>query len=291
MGEIWLPQWTRVNLGGPDGDPYAHEQNVKILWHTWEGTGWSASEDAFRAYPPHVAAKPFDGVHQYVPLDEHAYALLGSRNEGEFVIQVELAGFAHDVRGWPTDVLDWIADHVLEPILFFHDVPDWHPPFYDEQDGITLASPSSPIRFGFTQWTQISGHVGHQHAPAPDAHWDPGCLNVDYLIRRARRAGNQAHQPKGDDVAIVAYYCKVTGKDTVWVAGRTLPRPFPVSGGRDGFGQARAQAFAAGIQLNEEAPAGVAKLVPITIPKPDGTPETHQAWEIGPGDAAQFGLS
>jgi hypothetical protein len=201
-GTLWVPQWRRVALGGPDGDPYADEQNIKILWHTWEGTSWGAAESAFRPYPPHVGAKIFDEVRQYVPLDEHAYALAGSRNEGEFVIQIELAGKAHDMVGLSNDELDWIAHRVLEPILFFFpDVPDVHPPFYDDTDGFTIASPTSPIRFSFEDWKNYSGHVGHQHAPSPDAHWDPGKLNVDRIIRTARAAGNAAHKDEEDELA------------------------------------------------------------------------------------------
>lgn len=213
MGEIWLPQWRRVALGGPDGDPYNDEENIKLLWHDWEGTSWGNAESAFRPYPPHAGAKIFDEVRQYVPLDEHAYALLGSRNENEFVIQIELAGFAHDMAHLTNEEKDWIAHHVLEPILFFFpNIPDVHPPFYDDTDGFTIASAQSPIRFSFPDWVSYSGHVGHQHAPAPDEHWDPGKLDLDYIIRVARQAGNIV-KPTEEPLSSFTYVARKSAKD------------------------------------------------------------------------------
>lgn len=187
MGKIWLPQWSRRNIGQPTGQAYNDERNIKVLWHTWEGTNWDAAESAFAPYPPHVAYKYGEQPRQYVPLDERAYALLSSQSELEFVIQIELAGFAQDTRNWTQDQLTAIGKNVLAPILFFHDVPDTAVPFYDGSDGMgILASPYSRIRFAFANWVTYSGHVGHQHAPAPDSHWDPGHLDVPSIIRAAR---------------------------------------------------------------------------------------------------------
>lgn len=280
-GEIWLPQWKRVDLGGPNGDPYQDTDNVKILWHTWEGTNWDAAESAFAPYPPHIGAKIGDEVHQYVPLDEHAYALLGSRNEREFVIQIEVAGFARDSRFMSYADKEWLARNVLEPILFFHDVADVHPPFYDEQDGFTLASPSSPIRYDFSDWVNFTGHVGHQHAPAPDEHWDPGCLDVDTIIRIARNNGQKAAPTQGDDDVAVGYLCVRSDKPSeVWVAGREVLRPFKIAD----FDSGHAHAFAAGIKLGTP-PDGLARKVSVTL-----AGKSEDCWEIAPTDAPQFGI-
>jgi hypothetical protein len=195
-GVIWLPQWRRVNLGGPTGAPYAHETSIKIVWHRWQGNSWAAAESAFAPYPPHCAAKIGDHVRQYVPLDEHSYALAGSASEAEFVIQVEVSGFSEDSRNMSDADKEWIAHEVLEPILFFHDVPDVHPLFYDQLSGFTIASATSPIRFKFADWAVFSGHVGHQHAPSPDEHWDPGLLDIDTIVRIART--NTNGQPQGE---------------------------------------------------------------------------------------------
>ncbi len=283
MGEIWLPQWERAVLGGPAGDPYRHEENIKLLWHTWEGTNWGAAEGAFRPYPPHCAARIGDKVRQYVPLDEHAYALLGSRNENEFVIQVEVAGFAHESVNLTSDELDWLADNVLEPILYFHDIPDVHPPFYDDTDGIALASSRSPIRFNFDDWANYSGHVGHQHAPYPDEHWDPGKLNVDHIIRKARSNGHQIISQQVEDDVQRGHYCIKQGEIQVKIAGRNMIRPIPVGPG--GYQQARADALDAGVTLDENPPgwAGTTKIK-------DARGEEKVVWVIGPGDAYQFGL-
>lgn len=222
MGSLWLPQWQRVNLGGPDGDPYTDGLNIKLLWHRWEGTNWQSAESAFSPYPPHCAAKIFDSVHQYVPLDEHSYALLSSQSEREFVIQIELAGFSADSSQMTDAEKEWVAHFVLEPILFFFpNLPDVHPPFYDQTDGFTLASPNAPQRFTSEAWNAYSGHVGHQHAPAPDDHWDPGKLDLDTIIRIARNAGNivKSQPLEVSDMCYVIY----AGTKYLAIGGHLVP--------------------------------------------------------------------
>lgn len=214
MGEIWLPQWDRRNLGGPTGGAYDNEYKIKVLWHTWEGTSWAGAEGAFKPYPPHVAYKFGERPRQYVPLDLRAYALAGTEAEDEFVIQVELAGFAHEMRYASKEYLEAVGRDVLAPILFFHDVPDVHLQFCDALDGMgTLAWTRSRIRLSMPAWEVFSGHCGHQHAPPPDEHWDPGHFDVETVIRAARQLVAAPWQPK-EKRKVNAIFSDKTSKET-----------------------------------------------------------------------------
>lgn len=181
--EVWVPEWENCDLGYRE--PWATYDTIKFLWHTWEGTNWDAAESSFRPYPPHAAFKSGYPVRQYVPLNHRAYALAGTTSERDFVIQIELAGFAEETRYWPDHLLEEIAVKVLIPVLKWHDVPGCIPDtgFCDTLSGVgILASPHSRIRMSPEAWDGYSGHVGHQHAPAPDEHWDPGALDVARII-------------------------------------------------------------------------------------------------------------
>lgn len=189
MGDLWLPGFARVDLDGqPHGGPYDDMSRPKFGWHTWEGMSWSGAEAAFRKYPPHVAVFPpwpgqeaKVGRRQYVSLDRHAYAFAGSENDDEYVVQVEVAGFAKDMRHAPEVVLRWLATEVVAPIERAVGVPRVVVRFGFRDSGF-LATPRSAIRLTAAELRQFSGHLGHQHMPAPDAHWDPGALPIDRIL-------------------------------------------------------------------------------------------------------------
>lgn len=216
--EVWVPEWTTVDMGYRE--PWRTYDTIKICWHTWEGTNWDAAESSFRPYPPHAGAKIGEGVRQYVPLNHRAYALAGTANERDFVIQIEVAGFAHTARDMSDDDLHWLAEHVLIPILKYHDVPGGIAPpgFHDDQEGLgTIASTHSPIRMSFADWDAFSGHVGHQHAPPPDEHWDPGALNVPRIVQIAAQLINGAPSPKRRRSMTKFFQEKTSGKPVAMV--------------------------------------------------------------------------
>lgn len=184
MADLWLPGWPRVNLG-LSGGPYDDTRKPKALWHTTEGSSVAGARRAFAAYPPHLCYDPRNREReQYIALNRHSYSLRGSESDDEYCIQVELVGFAGQSHTWPDEWLRNIGQDVIRPLRELAGVPDvivWHG-FRGADEGIVLASPRSPIRLTYTQLREFAGHLGHQHAPDPDEHWDPGRLNVARAI-------------------------------------------------------------------------------------------------------------
>lgn len=178
----YLPGATYVDLG-PDGGPYDEMGHPKICWHTTEGTSIAGAEAAYRSYPPHIGYDPRSRVlRQYVRLDRHSYALRGGESDDEYVIQIELVGRAAETAGWPDEWYQNIGVDLVAPLRRLVGVPDQHLRFYGPNEGIVLASPYSPIRLSDAAFRAFSGHLGHQHVPAPDAHWDPGGFRIDKAL-------------------------------------------------------------------------------------------------------------
>src|SRR5690606_31946353 len=76
-------------------------------------------------------------------------------------------------------------------------------PTYGEGAGFVLASPSSRIRLSHEQWNRFSGQLGHQHAPAPNDHWDPGALNLHRIGSYARIELEEDDMFTDDDRALL----------------------------------------------------------------------------------------
>lgn len=197
----WLPGFVRVDLDltgieSPEvGNPYDETSHPKVCWHTTEGTSLSGAETAFAKYPPHV------GVHyetrerrQYLPLDKCSFSLKGSESDDEFIIQVEIVGFARESHNWSDAKVDWLGTDVLAPICKATGCPTnvVAQGFHGEGEGFILASPDSPIRFASEAALRaFSGQMGHQHAPDPDSHWDPGGFDA----ARAKQAADRILYP------------------------------------------------------------------------------------------------
>lgn len=251
-----LPGAKWVDLpGAPTGGTYDEMAHPKAGLHTWEGLSWTSARGAFRKYPPQLAAKPpFPGVpasevrvEQYVSLDRHGYAFAGSESDDEFIVQIELAGFAaqtHDTRIWTPTVMEWIAEHVQLPLEAVYPVPRVAVPvgFHGADEGIRpyLASKASPIRLTPAALRSFSGWLGHQHMPGDDdpndgdssgdQHWDPGRYQIAAQFAAAEHIGTPPHQeddemardrinvcadPAAGDYAGVWFACD--GKTRQWV--------------------------------------------------------------------------
>ena len=180
---ILVPGFQYVDLG-PDGGPYDERAHPKVCWHTTEGTSLAGAEASYKPYPPHLGYDPRTRQgHQYVSLDRHSYALRGDENDDEYVIQVEVVGRAAETPGWPAEWYHNIGTDVVRPLRALLGVPDAHLRFYDPKEvPFRLASSSSPIRLTAAAFRTFAGHLGHQHVPYPDEHWDPGGFRLDLAI-------------------------------------------------------------------------------------------------------------
>lgn len=198
MADLWIPGFTRVNLGVNAGR-YDETAHPKFLWHFTQGTSLAGARQAFKNYPPHCGVDWRTGEReQYLPLNGHAWALKGGESDDEICIQVEVVGYSEDAHNLPDSALEWLGVYVVRPIHELVPIPWQHLRFYGADEGIVLASPNSPIRLSDSEFRNCTGHVGHQHVPAPDEHWDPGRLYVDKILAYAL----------GDDVSAtdVWYY-------------------------------------------------------------------------------------
>jgi hypothetical protein len=204
MADVLVPEFQYKPLGRRGGTP-DRLVNPKILWHTWEGTNWHSAESTFATYPPTVGVKIYERPRLYVPLNLHAFALKGSESDDEFVIQIEVAGFARNMRHLSKDAYRWLGENVVAPInralreAGLPTVPAVGPPqgFRDELTNTSppLASSRSPIRFSQTQFENFSGHCGHQHAPSPVSHWDPGFFDLETVLEAAEAADKPTPPP------------------------------------------------------------------------------------------------
>lgn len=182
MVQPFLPGATFIDLG-PDGGPYDELAHPKGCIHTTEGSSLASAEAAFASYPPHIGYDPNTRtIHQYIRFDRHSLAFKGAESDDEFVVQVEIVGFANATHTWSDQVYRNIGVDVIEPLRRIFGIPNNYLRFYGEGEGIILASPDSPIRLSSSAFRDYRGWLGHQHVPAPDAHWDPGRFNMDLAL-------------------------------------------------------------------------------------------------------------
>lgn len=171
---MWIPGYQNIDLG-PDGGVFQETAHPKGCLHTTEGSNLAGAEAAYKSYPPHIGYDPLNRIkHQYISLDKHSYSLKGSESDNEYVIQVEIVGFARESHLWPTAYYKHITEDVLKPLEELVGIPRKFLQFYGEGEGFVLASPDSPIRLSSGALRAFTGWLGHQHIPAPDSHWDPG---------------------------------------------------------------------------------------------------------------------
>lgn len=177
----WLPGWTR-HVYNLRGKPYQYRHNPKGCLHTTEGSSIAGALSAYAPYPPH-------GIYdwrsreklQHIPLSLASYSAMDG-NDDDYMVQIELVGFAAESRFWPDQAWRNIAEDVVKPLEDHFGIPRriiWHG-FKDARDGIYpyLSSTASPIRLNAAQLRDFAGWLGHQHLPSPDEHWDPGALQL-----------------------------------------------------------------------------------------------------------------
>lgn len=195
MVEPYLPGAVFIDLG-PDGGSYDELAHPKGCIHTTEGSTLAGAESAFRSYPPHIGYDPSTRVvHQYVRLDRCSYAFKGAESDDEFVIQVEIVGFANATHTWSDQAYRNVGEDIIAPLRRIVGIPNNYLQFHGEGEGIILASPDSPIRLSDSGFRSYSGWLGHQHVPAPDSHWDPGRFKIDLALRYSEDNDMELNEP------------------------------------------------------------------------------------------------
>lgn len=209
MADVWIPGWTRIDLG-PDGGPYDETAHPKVCVHTTEGTTLAGAEAAYRQYPPHMGYDPVRRLkHQYVALNRYSYAFRNGETDDEYIVQVEVVGFAAKTHLWPNSIYANFAEDVVGPMENLIGVPRQHLRFYRADEGIVLARKTSPIRLRPAALREYSGWMGHQHAPGladngtvlpfGDEHWDPGGFLMDTAFSFMPRQPNKAAANKSEE--------------------------------------------------------------------------------------------
>jgi hypothetical protein len=186
MTDTWLDGYERMPLGGDvAGATYVENDDPKLLWHMTQGTSVIGAVNAYRPYPPHIIVNPATKERvQHIPLNLAAYSLAGTSNDRSRVVQVEVVGFSESAHLLGDAELRWLGENVVRPIRDAFGVPDQYLRCYAAHEvDFVLASPDSPIRLSLDGLRSYSGHLGHQHAPAPDEHWDPGGLDLNRIIQ------------------------------------------------------------------------------------------------------------
>lgn len=187
--------------------------NKKVILHTTEtGQGatnalishWNAN---WGAGLPHFI---IDGARivQLLPLNVGAYTLENSAggadtNRSGPAVQVEICGYAaNDFDDVTYDSVGrWLADLLKAGFTFdLENTPRW----YGANEGIVLASYSSPIRMNAQQYMDFNGWACHQHCPE-NAHWDCGRKDTDRIKAIAYSyLGSTAPPPQaGDDMPTI----------------------------------------------------------------------------------------
>ncbi|MEW1803191.1 hypothetical protein ACIGO7_35245 [Streptomyces virginiae] len=198
MGEIWIPEATRLGDGNIAGSgPMDTPGNPpRAVWHTTEGS--SGSEAAFQGtadylmannYEPHILYDPrTDRLGQFGPLNKSAKALVNAgtvrtNRTGLVCIQIEVMAKAGTAfTGY------WKPGKNFAALL--RAIRSWGIP--DEWPAGRLAqSYSDDSPRPLSVWLNRGGHYGHSNVPGND-HWDPGAIDRVALLA----AGTPAQPPK-----------------------------------------------------------------------------------------------
>lgn len=189
----------------------AMEVNV-LCWHSTEGTSLPSYDGGSMA--PNFTAKPDFAArrlawYQHFDFDVSSRALRnlsgGVETNTLNVGQVEIVGTSD-----PATHTKWAQAGIQH--LYMAELPDWairdlatFAKWANSQHGVPLSSgltfkpyPSSyganGVRMTNTQWTNFTGHCGHQHVPEND-HGDPGAFPMAAILAAAKNGTTQEDDP------------------------------------------------------------------------------------------------
>ncbi len=166
--QVWMPGATVVRYqdAGPMGSG-----GRKLVWHTTEGS----SLPTYQGSAPHFTIDPRTGrVWQHVAIDRAARTLKAGGPNFWGTVQVEIIGFAGASHTWPASAYGHLRE-LARWIERNGDVP--------RKCSVTFTDARNVKRLSADAFKSYSGHIGHQHAPAPNDHWDPGRLNIKEILR------------------------------------------------------------------------------------------------------------
>ena len=184
----WIPGFQRVQ-GTKNGGSYVNDPSVpfRLVVHTTETDGGAYTMAKNHLYSPHFWVDPeTKEKYQTIDTDKSAYALLrvrgGIETNGMKAIQIEIVGRAAETQNWPIEWYDWLALEVFKPICEDKGI-DWnnYHETYGANQGIVLATKSSPIRLSDGEWKKFNGITFHQKIPTND-HWDAGDFNIQRVV-------------------------------------------------------------------------------------------------------------
>lgn len=197
---MYLPGIETIE--GQSAGAMAGGRGRKLLLHSTEGSTIEGAVAAYRARNvwPHLTVDCHRRrAVQHLPLQLAGRSLknkaggVETNRAGQYLVQIELVGFAQrpETIG-DTDDLDWFARTVVRPIHEATGIPlytqvTWVPYPASYGEGAAQRVPAY-------RWADLSGIVGHQHAPEND-HGDPGALDVARIIATASN-------PQEDDMAL-----------------------------------------------------------------------------------------
>lgn len=201
-------QWFQDNFPGATMD-LGPQRTVAVL-HTTEGLSWPTYEGGATA--PNLTGLPPIGLRrgkwrQHFPFNKSSRALAnlpgGVETNTLNAIQIELIGTCDPKHAdsWDDKGLYFAGkDYVFWPKATKRQKNFVARMLADisEQTGLRLTAPKEFLpyprsygsqagnRLSFESWRQTTGVVGHQHVPENN-HGDPGNLDVEYILKKARK--------------------------------------------------------------------------------------------------------
>lgn len=215
------------------GLPYRDDDFAwKVLWHSTETPpSPGAAERLSRVHrnPPQLWVDVFNRERvQGIDTSLAGRALRSSpsvETNRDRVIQIELIGYARDMHRLTDDQLSWLAINVVRPILEHHLVPNRYLVCQKIGEGGNTASPPSKIRLDARAWDNFSGHLGHQHAPRPNEHLDPGGLNLGRICEIAYSGTSTPPSPPPEDLDVSYSKWSEADKKAFWTDFKLFGAP------------------------------------------------------------------
>lgn len=174
--------------GGTPSNRRRPQDGAKLGIHSTQtepGTGRAVARKLKSAYTGYVEVKRREYL-ESLPLNWTAHSLKGgpgieeTNHSGRMHPQLAFVGFAETMEDLTDADLDWLAEVVFAPILAACNIPNNWLEFHGPNDGIGppwIASAESELRMSYQEFYRFSGVYGHQNAPNPNDHWDPGKLD------------------------------------------------------------------------------------------------------------------